>query len=112
MRAWQHSQPARSSRLAATPAAKPSAIAPVKKISANGQPNSPALSSNSSGLVSGEATMKATIGAHGVRVASMPSTIAVVPHEQNGVSVASRTAALMASQRRRDSQPLSRPVPT
>jgi hypothetical protein len=41
----------------------------------------------------------------------MPSTIAVVPHEQNGVSVASATAALMASQRRRDSQPLSRPVP-
>ena len=65
---------------------------------ANGQPNNPALSSSSSGLVSGEATMKATIGAHGVRVASMPSTIAVVPHEQNGVSVASKTAAPMASQ--------------
>jgi hypothetical protein len=31
--------------------------------------------------------MNATIGADGVRVASMPSTIAVVPHEQNGVSV-------------------------
>ena len=45
------------------------------------------LSTSSSGPVSGEATMNATIGADGVRVASMPGTIAVVPHEQNGVSV-------------------------
>ena len=45
------------------------------------------LSTSSSGLVSGEAAMNATIGADGVRVASMPGTIAVVPHEQNGVSV-------------------------
>jgi hypothetical protein len=86
-------------------------MVPVNKISANGQPNSAALSTSSSGLVSGEATMKATIGAQGVRVASMPSTIAVVPHEQNGVSVASSTAALIASHRRCDSQPLSRSVP-
>ena len=56
--------------------------------------------------------MKATIGAQGVRVASMPSTIAVVPHEQKGVRVASMTAAPMASQRRCDSQRLSRSVPT
>lgn len=71
------------------PAPEPRAMVPAKKINANGQPNSPALSSSSSGLVSVEATMKATIGAQGVRVASMPSTIAVVPHEQNGVSEAS-----------------------
>jgi hypothetical protein len=82
-------------------------MVPVKKISAN----SPALSSSSSGLVSGEATMNATIGAHGVRVASMPSTIAVVPHEQNGVSVASSTAAPIATQRRRDIQAPRRSVP-
>ena len=112
MRAWPASQPVRSSRSVTAPAATPSAMVPVKKISANGQPNSPALSSSSSGLVSGEATMKATIGAQGVRVASMPSTIAVVPHEQKGVRVASMTAAPMASQRRCDSQRLSRSVPT
>jgi hypothetical protein len=45
------------------------------------------LSTSSSGLVSGEAAINATIGADGVRVARMPSTIAVFPHEQNGVSV-------------------------
>lgn len=55
--------------------------------------------------------MNATIGAHGLRGASMASTIAVSPHEQNGVSVASSTAAPMASQRRCDIQAPSRSVP-
>jgi hypothetical protein len=80
-------QPVRSSRSVTPPTARPSVMVPVKKIRSSGQPNNPPLSTSSSGLVSGEVAMNATIGADGVRVASVPSTIAVVPHGQNGVSV-------------------------
>ena len=111
IRAWPASQPVRSIMLVTAPAANPSTMVPPKNSSANGQPNSPALRNSSSGLVSGEATMKATIGAHGARVAIIPSTIAVVPHEQNGVSAASSTAPVIATQRRRESQAPSRSVP-
>jgi hypothetical protein len=45
--------------------------------------------------------MNATIGAQGVLAASVPRTTAVVPQEQNGVRVASRTAPVIALHRRR-----------
>jgi hypothetical protein len=56
------------------------------------QPNSPAVYSNWPGLVSGDATMNATIGAQGMDVASMPSTRAIVPHEHSGVATPSPMA--------------------
>jgi len=56
--------------------------------------------------------MKATIGGHGDVVASRPSTTAIVPHEQNGVSVASATAPTTATLVRRRSQAPIRSVPT
>ena len=65
------------------PAVRPRTIDEAKKKAANGQPNSPAETTSSLGEVSGEATMNATIGAHGAVVA-IDSTTAVVPHEQNG----------------------------
>ena len=68
------------------------------------------LSTSSSGLVSGEAAMNATIGADGVRVASMPSTIATRTSRTES-ACASTTAVPMAAQRRYDSQPMSRSVP-
>ena len=73
----------------------------MKKTSANDQPNNPAEKNSSDGLVSGEATMKATIGAHGEEAASMPTSTAVVPQEQNGVSVAKATAPVVATRLRR-----------
>ncbi len=61
--------------------------------------------------MSGDATMKATIGAHGALLASMLRTTAIVPHEQKGVSVASSTPAPTAIQVRLRSQPDRRSVP-
>lgn len=75
-RAWPSSQPDRSILAVTAPAANPIAIVPRKKISANGHPNNPADTSSSAGLVSGEATMNATSGAHGADVASPPSRAA------------------------------------
>ena len=68
----------------------------MKKVRANDQPNNPAENINSDGLVRGEATTKATSGAHGAVVAIIPSRTAVVPQEQKGVSVATSTAPPMA----------------
>jgi hypothetical protein len=64
------------------PASSPSAIAAMKNVVANGIPNNPADRAYSSGLVSGEETRNATMGAHGTCEASAPRTTAVVPHEQ------------------------------
>src|ERR1035437_551457 len=91
-RAWLSSRPAFSARWAATPPAIPKTIEDAKKKSAKDQPNNPAETNNSSGEVSGEATMKATIGAHGTELASIERTTAVVPHEQKGVPTAAATA--------------------
>lgn len=41
--------------------------------------------------------MNATSGAHGTRDAMAPSTMAVVPHEQNGVKAANATAPITAT---------------
>jgi len=84
---------------------------PMKKTSAKGQPNRPADSSSSPGLVSTEATMNATIGAHGARLATIPSTTAVVPQEQSGVRTASSTAPTVAASRCRPSIRCSRSGP-
>ena len=48
--------------------------------------------------------MNATTGAHGTEEAMAPSTTAVVPQEQNGVSAPSATAPSTAAQVRRRSQ--------
>ena len=82
------------------------------KNQANGQPKNPADRSSSSGDVSGEATMKATTGAHGTAVASMDSTTAVVPHEQKGVATAAATDPLTAAPVRRRNSAARRSVPT
>ncbi len=66
----------------------------------------------SPGLVSGDETMKATTGAHGTADARAPSTTAVVPHEQKGVSAPSATAPRTARGGRARSHPASRSVPT
>jgi len=63
-------------------------------------PKSPTDITYCSGLVSGEDTRKETMGAHGTDEAIAPSTTAVVPHEQNGVSAPSATAASTATHRR------------
>ncbi len=87
-------------------------MVPTKKMIAKGQPNSPAENTSSAGLVSGEATMNATSGAQGAAVASIPNRTAVVPHEQNGVSVATSTAPAVATTLRRRNSPAARSVPT
>ena len=87
-------------------------MVPTKKSVANGHPKRPAENTSSDGLVSGDATMNATSGAHGVAVASIPNRTAVVPHEQNGVRVASRTAPPVAITVRRLSNLETRSVPT
>lgn len=110
--AWPRSHPDRSITAVNPPAASPRAIVPAKKVRAKGHPMSPADSSNSAGLVSGEDTMKATSGAHGVE-AAMPAMItAVVPHEQNGVRLARATAPTTPTHIRRRNHPSRRSVPT
>jgi hypothetical protein len=84
----------------------------MKKIIANGHPNRPAENTSSEGLVRGDATMNATSGAHGVAVANIPNRTAVVPHEQNGVRVASSTAPTVATTARRLRSFETRSVPT
>jgi len=43
--------------------------------------------------------MKATIGAHGIVLAIMPNTTAVVPQEQSGVATAAPVAAITPARR-------------
>jgi hypothetical protein len=85
---------------------------PTRKAIAKGHPNRPADTNVSPGDVSGEATMNATIGAHGAVVAIIDSTTAVVPQEQKGVSTAAPTAAAEAVVVRRFSQRLITEGPT
>jgi hypothetical protein len=59
---------------------------------ANGHPNRPAVYTMPSGELRGDATMNATTGAHGMVLAIMPSTTAVVPHEHSGVPTAAAVA--------------------
>lgn len=87
-------------------------IAARKYVVANRGPKSPADITYSPGLVSGEETMNATTGAHGTADAIAPSTTAVVPHEQNGVSDATATAASTATPVRRRSHAARCSVPT
>jgi len=59
---------------------------------ANGHPKKPAVQIIPSGELNGEATMKATMGAHGIVLASIPRTTAVVPQEHRGVPTAAAVA--------------------
>ena len=111
MRAWPLSHPVFSIAWVMRPAATPSTIAAMKNDSAKGNPNKPVDRTSSSGLVNGEDTMNATIGAHGTLLAIAPSTTAVVPQEQNGVRVARTTAPATAYTIRLRSQSAIRSAP-
>ena len=74
------------------PPPRPRAIDAANMAIANGHPNRPAVYIMPSGEVSGEATMKATMGAQGMVLAIIPRTTAVVPHEQKGVPTAAAVA--------------------
>jgi len=91
-RAWLSSQPRRSNDAAIQPPESPKTMEKKKDASANGQPKRPALYTMPSGELSGDDTMKATIGAQGIVLAIMPSTTAVVPQEQSGVATAAAVA--------------------
>ena len=91
-RACPPRRPRRSSTAAAAPPPRPRAIEAANMAIANGHPNSPAVYTIPSGELRGDATMKATIGAQGMVLAIIPSTTAVVPHEQKGVPTAAAVA--------------------
>src|SRR5512140_1519510 len=84
------------------PATMPSTIDAAKNVSAKRHPNRPALNTSSCGEVSGEATMNATMGAHGTTEAIIPRTAAVVPQEQRGVAAAVVVAITMPLLRLRE----------
>ncbi len=65
----------------------------MKPARAKGQPNKPAVYTIPSGEESGEETMNATMGAHGIIEAIIPITMAVVPQEQRGVPTATAVAS-------------------